>query len=168
MYRGSTLAGLEGRYLFADFVFPRLWALREDASGADLVLSSVPNIASINADAEGEVLVTSFTAGKVYRLVQGPLASGPGAASAGPSLALQSANPVRERARMSARATPGTSVRVTAFDARGRALAVLYDGPAPAGDLELTLDARGLAPGVVFVRLDAPSGRALLPLTVVR
>ncbi len=166
VYRGSDLAGLQGLYLFADFVFPKLWALREDASGVDILLESVSNIASINADAEGEVLLTSFSEGKIYRLVQGPLANGPGAMALAPTLTLQTANPVRHRARIAIGVAPGTSVRVAAFDARGRELAILHDGPI--GSREVDFDARGLAPGTVFVRLDAPTGRAVLPLTVVR
>ncbi|OZC01633.1 PQQ-dependent sugar dehydrogenase [Rubricoccus marinus] len=168
VYRGTALAGLQGRYLFADFVFPRLWALLDDASGADVILNTVPNIASINADASGEVLLTSFTEGKIYKVVQGPLANGPGATDAAPTLALRGANPVRSRARLAIGAAAGTSVRVTAFDARGRELAVVYDGAVSAGDLEVELDASGFAPGAVFVRLDAASGRVVLPLTVVR
>ncbi|MEL6615158.1 MAG: PQQ-dependent sugar dehydrogenase, partial [Bacteroidota bacterium] len=171
VYRGTALPGLQGRYLFADFVLPKVWALDEGASGgpsADVVFSGISNIVSINEDADGEVLLTSITEGKVYRLTFAVLSSDPEAEGAGVSLSLASANPVRDQARLQMRAAPGSAVRVAAFDARGRELAVLFDGPAPADALDLTFDVRMLAPGAVFVRAQSDAGRAVLPVVIAR
>lgn len=170
VYRGSDLPGLQGQYLFADYVFPKLWALDTtgDEPQASLIVSSIPNVVSINEDASSEVLVTSLTEGKVYRLVPGVLDTDPDPDAAHVRLRLSSANPVRDAARLRLSAAPGTAVRVVAMDARGRELAVLFDGILSASEADLTLDARGLPAGAVFLRAQSGAGRAVLPLVVAR
>ena len=57
-----------------------------------------------------------------------------------------------------------TRVRAVVLDALGRAIAVVYDGPA-AGPL--AVDVSGLAPGVYALRVTAASETAVRRFTVV-
>ena len=77
--------------------------------------------------------------------------AGPGA----PALEVAGRNPFRTEARLTLRLAAPAAVRAQAFDALGRRVAVLFDGPAPAGPLALRLDGGRLAPGVYLVRVDA-------------
>jgi hypothetical protein len=43
-------------------------------------------------------------------------------------------------------------VTLRLYDVRGRAVAVLHDGPLPAGESRIPLDASALATGTYFVR----------------
>jgi glucose/arabinose dehydrogenase len=73
VYRGSTIKGLTGSYLYADFCEGSLTALRlaggrvAEASALGLV---VPNLSSFGEDARGELYVLSLS-GQVYRLSPG-------------------------------------------------------------------------------------------------
>ena len=58
-----------------------------------------------------------------------------------------------------------TPLRLSVYDALGRAVAVLFDGTAEAGQHEATLDGAALAPGVYFVRLAVPGGSRTLTIT---
>jgi hypothetical protein len=59
-------------------------------------------------------------------------------------------------------------LRVQVYDRAGRIVRTLFHGHSPAGRQSLGFDARGMAPGVYFVRADA-DGRALtVPTTIVR
>lgn len=79
--------------------------------------------------------------------------AGPGVASA--TLRVIGANPFAAEARLELQLAEAGTVRAEAFDALGRRVAVLFDGPAGAGPLRLTLGGAGLAPGVYAVRIVA-------------
>ena len=59
-------------------------------------------------------------------------------------------------------------VRLVVADVRGRTVAVVLDGPAPAGPLRATVDPSGWAPGVYVVRLTAGGAVSTARLAVVR
>ena len=69
-----------------------------------------------------------------------------------PALAVASGNPFTTEARLTLTLPGAATVRADAFDALGRRVAVLWDGPAPAGATTLRLDGAGLASGVYLVR----------------
>jgi glucose/arabinose dehydrogenase len=77
VYRGSAIPGLRGKYLYADFCTGRFWML-DYANGAasnvvDITsdLNPVPglnNISSFGQDGSGELYVTTFDGGSVFRI----------------------------------------------------------------------------------------------------
>lgn len=70
IYRGAAYPGLQGVYLYADYVSGRIWGLRVDGSGWEnrLLLESSRNISSFGQDAAGEVYVIDH-AGEILRVV---------------------------------------------------------------------------------------------------
>lgn len=88
------------------------------------------------------------------------------AGPAAPALRLDGPSPFRSEARLTLTVPEAADVRAEAFDALGRRVRVLYDGPAGAGALPLRLGGGGLAPGVYVVRVRA--GGAVLTRRVVR
>lgn len=73
-------------------------------------------------------------------------------------------NPVRARARIALGAS-GEVVRVEVFNALGRRVALLHDGPAPEA---VEWDAASVAPGVYIVRVVGASGVDAVRVTVAR
>ncbi len=73
VYRGETIDGLAGSYLYADFCVGQLRAFHQEGgrvvTDRDLGVD-VPQLVSINEDAAGEVYLLSLS-GPVYRLEQG-------------------------------------------------------------------------------------------------
>jgi hypothetical protein len=84
VYRGDRLpANYRGRYFFADFIQGRLFslALTLDANGearaSDVVehtaelggFAQLGNISSFGVDADGELLIVSYSLGRVMKLV---------------------------------------------------------------------------------------------------
>ena len=89
---------------------------------------------------------------------------------AAPSAAALSAprpNPTRGAAALSLTLDAPQAVRATLHDALGRTVAVLHDGVA-AGTVALSVDARGLAPGVYLVRVAGERLSETRRLTVAR
>ena len=77
-------------------------------------------------------------------------------------------NPARTQAMVSVTVPETGPARVAVYDALGRQVAVLHDGPLAAGTHGLRLDAAGLAPGLYVVRAAAGGGAASRTITVVR
>ena len=77
-------------------------------------------------------------------------------------------NPSHGRATLRLTAAAPVAARVTVWDALGREVARLWDGPVGTGTVALALDTSALAPGVYLARAEA-DGRALtVRLTVAR
>jgi|GEM_PF-1374382 len=71
VYRGTQLPSLYGHYLFGDFCSGRIWALQrsyDNAMESIELLNSGLTISSFGEDETGELYVTDFNKGKVYRL----------------------------------------------------------------------------------------------------
>ncbi len=77
-------------------------------------------------------------------------------------------NPVTGAARIVYSLPSAGPARVVVYDVLGRAVAVLSDGPAPAGRGETALRAGVLSPGVYVIVVDAGAGRAARTFTVSR
>ncbi|WP_420454665.1 PQQ-dependent sugar dehydrogenase [Rubrivirga sp.] len=167
---GGADVALSGAYLFGDFVSGRLWALDPGADEATLLAETFPRpngpgpiqISSIDLAPDGlDILVTDF-GGSIYRVVRSATAVEGGPEARG--LALAGPNPFRERTALRL-AAPGP-VRVVLTDVRGREVAVLWDGPAPARPV--SVDGTGLAPGVYAVVATDARGSETLRLVKAR
>jgi glucose/arabinose dehydrogenase len=73
VYRGPSLPGLTGAYLYGDYCTGEIWAMRFNAAGDAFFESRLMDtdlaISSFGEDAAGEIYVLSLT-GAVYRLVR--------------------------------------------------------------------------------------------------
>ncbi len=65
VYRGSAIPSLEGKYIYADFIDGRIWAIDLDGSNNELLVESGLNIASFGVDAEQELYICAFD-GTIY------------------------------------------------------------------------------------------------------
>ena len=70
VYRGSTLPGLEGTYIYGDFISGRIWSLdardRDNPDNTELLNADV-NISSFGIDESNELFICGFD-GFIYRL----------------------------------------------------------------------------------------------------
>ncbi|MCH8865544.1 MAG: PQQ-dependent sugar dehydrogenase [Proteobacteria bacterium] len=72
VYRGSAIAGLVGRYVFADFESGRIWALQSDGQGGytlEQLASSPTGPSSFGVDQAGELYFTAYFTGRIMQLV---------------------------------------------------------------------------------------------------
>lgn len=78
VYRGSQFPDLQGRYIFADFVSPNLWALtprpRFGLAGQvwrrQIIGQTGERLSAFGVDEAGELYALGFARGKLYRLVR--------------------------------------------------------------------------------------------------
>jgi len=108
----------------------------------------------------------------VERLIDGgTTAAEPPAAAPAPALAV-APNPSRAGVSVTISLSAPADARVAVYDALGRRVATLHDGPAPAGAHALWWDGRAgagrAAPGAYVVRLEAAGASATRRLTLLR
>ncbi len=70
-YRGSAIAGLAGRFVFADFITGNIWAVEETQTGftTELIAQTDLNIVTFGADSAGELYVLSYFTGEIHKIV---------------------------------------------------------------------------------------------------
>jgi hypothetical protein len=88
-----------------------------------------------------------------------------GAEGSGFSFALAGPNPIAAQTTLQFALPESETVRVVAYDALGREVAVLYDGPSGVGARRVQVDAGAWAPGVYVLSLEEGDRRATLRVT---
>ncbi|HEU4366465.1 MAG TPA: PQQ-dependent sugar dehydrogenase, partial [Candidatus Krumholzibacteria bacterium] len=161
VYRGPTQTSLTGLYVYADYIEGVVWAL--SYNGVDppvnqtLHEESWPGlIPSFGVDAAGELYFASFD-GRIYRFFETATAVETPAPAAG-SLGAVHPNPFRSDATIAYTIAASSRAALEVFDVRGGRVAVLFDGPVPAGSGTAVWDGRDeggrpLPSGVYFCRL---------------
>ena len=74
--------------------------------------------------------------------------------------------PVSERARVTCHISRPGKINLSVFDAGGRLVEVIADGPAITGTIEETINAGGFEPGIYFCVLTSPGGRHSVKFSV--
>jgi len=71
VYRGETIKGLVGKYIYGDFVSGRIWALEVDGNQVKsnaLLMKFGGAISTFGQDSKGEVYFANYRAGKIMKL----------------------------------------------------------------------------------------------------
>ena len=72
VYRGSSITGLNGRYVFADYGSGRIWALQSDGQGGysnEEIIDTSTGPTSFAANQNGELFYTDINSGRIRQLV---------------------------------------------------------------------------------------------------
>jgi uncharacterized repeat protein (TIGR03806 family) len=73
VYRGTSIPGLYGRYVFADYLSGRIWALQSDGMGGytnEELINTPTGPSSFGIDQDGELYYTDINSGRIMQLVQ--------------------------------------------------------------------------------------------------
>lgn len=71
VYRGETIKGLVGKYIYGDYVSGRIWALELDGNQVKnnaLLMKFGGSISTFGQDSKGEVYFANYRAGKIMKL----------------------------------------------------------------------------------------------------
>lgn len=168
LYRGALAPSLQGRYLYADFVRPRLWALSYDGTTAtsELLTTSLNNIAAINEGPGGEAYVVTY-GGAILRIRDTAVDSADGPVAVALGLSVAGPNPFGASTELSVSLPAGMAARLSVTDALGREVLPARELLGTGSAQRVTLDGRDLAAGVYLVHVDAGAAGAAA-LRVVR
>lgn len=167
VYRGERLPELRGKYIFADWSGRQIWALTYEGTDS----STVSRSAHVEQIADGRKLISSFGVDEneelyVLYTFQGTVmrfreATVSGADDEPPledrfTFELTGPNPFSRSTQFVLRPARTADVTVTAYDALGREVGVLFDAAVQAGAArDISLDAGALPNGVYIVRAQA-------------
>lgn len=161
VYRGVNVPELVGRYIYADYVSGRVWALRYDGvnptENTELANTSL-NIASFGVDEDNELYLCAFD-GKIYwfkpttTTFADPTESLPSAVR----LAQNYPNPFNPTTTIEFSLAQAAHVTLTVTDLLGRHVDTLIDGTKNAGTYPVTFTAENLSSGVYLYSIKTGS-----------
>ncbi|QXD17100.1 PQQ-dependent sugar dehydrogenase [Rhodocaloribacter litoris] len=135
VYRGAAVPELAGKYVYADFISGRVWALTYDGTRAtsEQLLDTSLGIASFGLDEQGELYLCAFD-GRIYRFV--PVMSSAREALPGQTLHLGAGypNPFRGETTIPFTLDRPGRVQLAVYDLLGRVVRTLVSsrpGPGP-------------------------------------
>jgi glucose/arabinose dehydrogenase len=132
VYRGDSVPGLYGSYIYGDYVSGRIWALDYDGTGNPVnreLLSTALNISSFGVDADQELYLCAFD-GHIYRFscIAG-VEDIPGAGELGSATGASFPNPFRSETVIPVDGTlagsAGQVLNLEIVDVRGRIVRTL-------------------------------------------
>jgi glucose/arabinose dehydrogenase len=157
VYRGSSMPFLAGKYVYADFISGRMWALSWDGVNPpnNMFLAMLDNVPSFGVDRNGELYAASFN-GDVYRLfasttpVDTPMASH-GALVVSP-------NPFQSSVHIEFSLGAPGHVLLEVYNVAGRRVSTVFNAHASSGLHTThwsgrTLDGEPAGSGVYFLHL---------------
>lgn len=144
VYRGPSVPELTGKYVYADFVNGRIWALTYDGTSASnqLLMDTNLNIASFGVDAQNELYICAFD-GKIYRFkptVTGLRDPGKTPQPTTYSLGVNYPNPFNPETRIPFFLAMPSSVRLEVFDGQGKLIRTIPAGSLNAGNHQVRWD----------------------------
>lgn len=169
VYHGSAMPDLVGRYIYADFLTGRIWALDTESPNGpfNTEIADGFQIATFGLDANDELYAASFN-GRIYRLVPQPVATDNAATVGATRLTLAGPNPVRSRTTLAAEMGAPGQAHVAVYDVLGREVSVLWEGVLNAGTHPVHWTVDGVAAGLYVVRMKAGASVSSVRLVVTR
>ncbi len=165
VYRGPSVPELIGKYVYADFVNGRIWALTYDGGSAanTLLMDTNLKISSFGVDARNELYICAFD-GKIYRFkptVTGLLDPAESVKPKAFALGANYPNPFNPETHIPFFLPLPSRVQLEIFDAQGKRVRTLLAGFLGAGHHSLRWNGtndRGeaVASGVYLYRLVGP------------
>ncbi len=167
IYRGESVPELKGKYVYADFVSGRIWALttqESDSLSNELIVSSDLNISSFGVDANNELYICAFD-GNIYRFKSTATAiSDFNETKSGSFLLKQNyPNPFNPQTKIHFSLNSAKWVKLNIYNIRGQRIKTLIAETKPAGDFTVTWDGTNengmIQPsGIYFYRLQTNRG----------
>jgi glucose/arabinose dehydrogenase len=156
VYRGSQVPELTGKYIYADYVSGRIWALEYQA-GADpvntLLMDTDLSISSFGVDPNNELYLCAFD-GKIYRFKSSPTAVGEIRRPSGNfRLAQNFPNPFNLDTQIRFYLPEASLVSLILYNEAGQKIQTWMNEVCPAGHFSRNFSANGLESGIYYLRL---------------
>lgn len=155
VYRGNRLPELYEKYIYADFVSGRIWALTYDGQNPAenfLILNSGKTISTFGIDKNNELYILSFD-GKIYRFAYVDPTGVKGEKPASYGLFHNFPNPFNPKTTIIADIKDRGNIKVEIFDLQGNKVATLFSGQIDAGRHRFYWDAEKFPSGVYIYQL---------------
>ncbi len=145
VYRGADVPELTGRYIYADYVSGRIWALEYDGTGEpvnSLLNDTDLNISSFGVDRNNELYICAFD-GKIYRFISTStdvLESENKITLKKYRLAQNYPNPFNSSTIIQYHLKSDTKVVMEIYDIIGKLIKILVNGTQPQGNQTVVWD----------------------------
>ncbi|MEM8487995.1 MAG: PQQ-dependent sugar dehydrogenase [Bacteroidota bacterium] len=163
VYRGTRVPEISGKYIYADYVSGRIWALtvtEDDTTNVEIVRATF-NVPAFGVSENGELFIAGFD-GKLHRFVEtkSTATEDPAVPEQQHNLGANFPNPTSGETTIPFTLSRSGNVELAVFDLLGRKVQVLASGVYPAGAHTATWD------GSAHADIDLPGGPYFYSLRV--
>jgi hypothetical protein len=159
VYRGPSVPGLEGKYIYGDYCSSKIWSLEYDGITPTVnqyLLNVTGSLTSFGVDQQNELYLTSSN-GKIYRFT-------PTVTSIENDITIDEyfieqnyPNPFNPATIIKYNLPEDSEVSIKIYDALGKEIDSITTGYQPKGTYQRTWNAKGFASGVYYVKMNAQS-----------
>lgn len=172
VYRGPSIPELTGKYIYADYVSGRIWALTYDGINPPvnvLLYDSPYFISTFGVDELNELYIcTHGPSGQIYKLDTTPIGIGNNQLPGYYILNQNYPNPFNPETKIVYYIPKETFVTIKIFDALGREVETLVNEPKHLGTYEVIWNAAGFPSGVYFYTMNSGIERLQKKMVLVK
>ena len=171
VYRGSQVPELAGKYVYADYVSGRIWALEYHYGGEPvntLLMDTDLPISSFGVDHENELYLCAFD-GKIYRFKSASTEVRDSSKKSGNYMLVQNfPNPFNLNTEIQFSLAETSQFSLKLYNAAGQEIQTLLNEIRPAGDFSFSFSANDLQSGNYYLRMKTMKTVHTLKLTVLK
>jgi glucose/arabinose dehydrogenase len=159
VYRGPNVPELEGKYIYGDYCSSKIWSLLYDGITPPVnqyLLNALGNITSFGVDQANELYLTSFN-GNIYRFTPTVTSVGEGNKPTDYSLEQNYPNPFNPATIIKFNLPEDSEVTIRIYDTLGKEIDSIITGIQQKGSYQKIWNAKSLASGVYYVKMNAKS-----------
>ena len=162
VYHGQNNPGLEGLYIYGDYMMGKIWALDYDEENEEVLdntelLDTNYRFSSFGEDSNGEIYALDYESGEIFRIEQEPVATDPHGYHGPEEFTLEQnyPNPFNPKTDITFALPEASQINLSVYNSQGQKIETLTDGVLNEGIHRVTFDGTGLASGVYLYRLEA-------------
>lgn len=171
VYRGSQVPELTGKYVYADYVSGRIWALEYQSSMEPvntLLMDTDLAISTFGVDHENELYLCAFD-GKIYRFKSESTEVRKMRKKSENYMLVQNyPNPFNMNTEIQFSLPEMSQFSLTLYNAAGQEVQTLLNEMRPAGDFSLSFSAKTLQSGNYYLRMKTMKNVNTLKITVLK
>ncbi len=170
VYRGNDVPALVGKYVYADFVSGRIWALFYDGENPTTNVEIDDTnlfISTFGLDENQELYFGAFD-GRIYKFSAPSSVNNKSTSISGVQFDAIRPNPAADHVVISYQVSERVALRLSVHDARGEEVAQLVDDVRTPGSYQVEFNTEELPEAVYYVRLITDKSTTSQSLTIVR
>lgn len=159
VYRGSQFPGLDGKYVYGDYMFGTIWALEYDGEHDPVNIELIDTdmlISSFGVDESGEIYILEYSAnGRIYTFDSVTTVETDRSIPSEFQLHQNYPNPFNHETVISFSLPQPGNITIEVYNLIGQNIATITDRRYGSGDHTIVWNAAGVSSGVYFYRMEA-------------
>jgi len=170
VYRGSNASEIYGKYVFADFVSGKIWALTKTDSNIsnELIFETGYSISTFGVDEQDNLYFADYSSGKLFKIEGGKTTSVGSMKQPSFQLKQNYPNPFNPETKIDFSLNNPENIKFEIFNSLGQLVQTLLNDEITAGDYSIMWNADKFSSGTYFYRLSSDKFSLIKKMTLIK